>query len=85
MTIPKTMEAAVVERFAEPLEDEMDLEEALTFAAEGKVKATIETQPLESINDVFARLKNGKVNRRIVSDIAEHASLGGFKKSVAAA
>jgi D-arabinose 1-dehydrogenase-like Zn-dependent alcohol dehydrogenase len=63
----------------------MDLEEALTFAVEGKVKATIETQRQESINDVFARLKNGKVNGRIVLDIPEHASLGGFKKSVAAA
>ena len=63
----------------------MDLEEALAFAAESKVKATIETQPLESINDVFARLKNGRVNGRIVLDIAEHASLGGFKRSVAAA
>jgi len=61
----------------------MDLEEALTFTAEGKVKATIETQPLESINDVFARVKNGTVNGRIVLDIAEHASLGGFKKPVA--
>ena len=59
----------------------MDLEEALTFAAEGKVKATIETQPLESINDVFARLKTGKVNGRIVLDIAEQACLGGFKPS----
>ena len=38
-----------------------DLEEALSFAAEGKVKATIESQPLESINDVLARLKTGKV------------------------
>jgi len=48
----------------------LDLEEALTFAAEGKVKATIETQPLESINDVFARLKAGTVNGRIVLGIA---------------
>jgi hypothetical protein len=40
----------------------LDLEEALNFAAEGKVKAIIETQPLESINDVFQRLKAGKVN-----------------------
>jgi propanol-preferring alcohol dehydrogenase len=63
----------------------MDLEEALTFAAEGKVKATIETQSMESINDVFARLKTGKVNGRIVLDIAEHASLGRLKKSVTAA
>ncbi|HKW66894.1 MAG TPA: alcohol dehydrogenase AdhP, partial [Terriglobales bacterium] len=39
-----------------------DLEEALAFAADGKVKATIETLPLESINDVFSRLKTGRVN-----------------------
>jgi propanol-preferring alcohol dehydrogenase len=44
----------------------MDLEEALTFAADGKVRATIETQPLQSINDVFARLESGQVNGRVV-------------------
>lgn len=49
----------------------IDLEEALTFAADGKVKATIQTEPLESINDVFARLKSGQVNGRIVLDIGE--------------
>lgn len=48
-----------------------DLHEALAFAAEGKVKATIEQLPLESINDVFARLKEGKVNGRVVLKIAE--------------
>jgi propanol-preferring alcohol dehydrogenase len=47
-----------------------DLQEALAFAAEGKVKATIEQQPLESINDVFSRLKQGKVNGRVVLKIA---------------
>jgi propanol-preferring alcohol dehydrogenase len=47
-----------------------DLQEALAFAAEGKVKATIEQLPLESINDVFARLKEGKVNGRVVLKIA---------------
>jgi propanol-preferring alcohol dehydrogenase len=47
----------------------LDMEEALQFAAEGKVKATIETQPLESINDIFKRLKQGKVNGRIVLDM----------------
>jgi len=59
----------------------LDLEEALTFAAEGKVKATIETQPLESINNVFQRLKTGKVNGRIVLGIAAGASEDAFKKS----
>src|SRR5207342_3269923 len=43
-----------------------DLEEALDFAAQGKVKATIEQLPLESINEVFERLKTGKVNGRVV-------------------
>ena len=52
-----------------------DLEEALTFAADGKVKATIETQPLASINDVFARLKSGNVNGRVVLQIAEEAPI----------
>jgi cytochrome c5 len=47
----------------------IDPEEALAFAADGMVKATIETQPLEAINDVFARLKQGKVNGRVVLEI----------------
>jgi propanol-preferring alcohol dehydrogenase len=55
-----------------------DLEEALQFAAEGKVKATIEKQPLGSINNIFDRLKKGKVNGRIVLDITGG---GGVKKS----
>lgn len=50
-----------------------DLEEALAFAADGKVKATIESQPLDSINDVFHRLKHGKVNGRVVLEIGEDA------------
>lgn len=50
-----------------------DLGEALAFAADGKVRATIELQPLEAINDVFGRLKRGKVNGRIVLGIGEEA------------
>ena len=46
-----------------------DLEEALAFAADGKVKATIEQLPLESINEVFGRLKHGKVNGRVVLNV----------------
>jgi len=63
----------------------VDLKEALAFAAEGKVKATIETQPLESINNVLARLKAGKVNGRIVLGIGEQALEKAFKKSATAA
>jgi len=52
----------------------LDLGEALRFAAEGKVKATIETLPLESINDVFERLKEGRVNGRVVLGMGQHVS-----------
>jgi propanol-preferring alcohol dehydrogenase len=47
-----------------------DLQEALQFAAEGKVKATTETQPLEAINDVFGRLRKGAVQGRVVLAVA---------------
>ena len=48
-----------------------DLEEALAFAAEGKVKATIEQLPLESVNEVLSRLREGKVNGRVVLNVAQ--------------
>ena len=44
---------------------------ALAFAAEGKVNATIEQLPLDSINEVFSRLREGKVNGRVVLDVAQ--------------
>jgi propanol-preferring alcohol dehydrogenase len=43
-----------------------DLAEAIEFAAEGKVKAHIHQRPLEDINSVFADLKAGTVDGRIV-------------------
>ncbi len=43
-----------------------DLQEALQFAAEGKVKADIERQPLHAINSIFDRLRQGRVQGRIV-------------------
>jgi propanol-preferring alcohol dehydrogenase len=43
-----------------------DMQEALDFAARGKVKAIIETQPLEKINEVFERMEKGNINGRIV-------------------
>jgi propanol-preferring alcohol dehydrogenase len=46
-----------------------DMKEALGFAAEGKVKANIETAPLEDINGVLERLRTGKVTGRIVLKI----------------
>ena len=38
-----------------------DMAEALAFAADAKVKADIELQPLSSINDVLNRLERGEV------------------------
>ena len=45
-----------------------DMAEALAFAAEGKIKADIELQPLSAINDIFDRLQHGKVAGRVVLD-----------------
>jgi alcohol dehydrogenase, propanol-preferring len=59
----------------------IDLEEALAFAAEGKVRATIETQPLSSINHVFDRLKTGKVNGRVVLGIRKQACEEVFREA----
>jgi propanol-preferring alcohol dehydrogenase len=42
--------------------------ETLAFAAEGKVKADIELQPLSAINDIFDRLEHGNVAGRVVLD-----------------
>jgi len=47
-----------------------DMAEALAFAAEGKVKADIELQPLSAINQVLDRLEHGKVASRVVLDFA---------------
>ncbi len=47
-----------------------DMAEALSFAAEGKVKADIELQPLSAINTVFDRLEHGDVPSRVVLDFA---------------
>jgi len=45
-----------------------DMAEALSFAAQGKVKADIELQPLSAINDVLRRLGLGDVPARVVID-----------------
>lgn len=44
----------------------LDLQEALRFAAEGKVRAQVEVHPLEAINEILARLERGEVNGRVV-------------------
>ncbi|MDQ0218329.1 propanol-preferring alcohol dehydrogenase [Peribacillus cavernae] len=43
-----------------------DLQEAVEFAAQGKVRTNIETQPLDNINEVLHRLEKGQINGRVV-------------------
>jgi propanol-preferring alcohol dehydrogenase len=43
-----------------------DLEEALAFAGEGKVKAHYTTDKLENINAIFDRMKAGAIDGRVV-------------------
>jgi propanol-preferring alcohol dehydrogenase len=45
-----------------------DLDEAIAFAAEGKVKAEVTKVSLTAINEVFDRMKAGKIDGRMVLD-----------------
>lgn len=46
-----------------------DMQEAIEFAVEGKVKATVHASKLENINSVFEELQKGEVDGRIVLEI----------------
>ncbi len=48
----------------------LDLEESLAFAARGAVKATVSTDRLENVNDVFDRMRQGRIEGRVVLDFA---------------
>lgn len=48
-----------------------DMQEAIAFAAEGKVKSNIHVAKLEDINSVFEQMKKGEIAGRIVLQIAE--------------
>lgn len=43
-----------------------DLQEAVQFAVEGKVRTNIETKPLDNINEVFEDMEKGRINGRVV-------------------
>jgi len=45
-----------------------DLDEAIAFATDGKVKAEVAKVPLAEINNVFERMKAGKIDGRMVLD-----------------
>jgi propanol-preferring alcohol dehydrogenase len=46
-----------------------DLAEALAFAGDGTVKSHYSTDKLENINQVFARMKNGAIDGRVVLEL----------------
>lgn len=46
------------------------MQEAIAFAVEGKVKATVHAAKLEDINEVLDDLKKGKIDGRVVLEIA---------------
>ncbi len=48
----------------------LDLEESMEFAAEDKVRATVSTDKLENVNEVFDRMRAGKIEGRVVLDFA---------------
>ncbi len=47
------------------------MQEALDFAARGKVTAQVEAHPFSDLNEVFGRLRQGKVMGRIVLDVGK--------------
>lgn len=51
----------------------LDLQEALDFAAHGRVRATVKTDTLDNINDVFAKMHRGDIEGRIVLDFEDAA------------
>jgi propanol-preferring alcohol dehydrogenase len=48
----------------------LDLQESLAFADEGKVKATVSTDRLDNINQVFDRMREGDIEGRVVLDLS---------------
>ena len=48
-----------------------DMQEAIAFAVEGKVKATVHAAKLEDINTIFEDMKKGEIEGRIVMEISQ--------------
>ncbi|WP_168879180.1 alcohol dehydrogenase AdhP [Rhizobium sp. P28RR-XV] len=51
-----------------------DLDEAIAFAADRKVKVAVHRVPLEDINQVFSDLKHGRIDGRVVLDMTMEAA-----------
>ncbi len=48
-----------------------DLQEAIDFAVEGKVKSVVKTAKLEDINSIFDQMKKSEINGRVVLEIGK--------------
>ncbi|MDR6536781.1 alcohol dehydrogenase AdhP [Variovorax soli] len=51
----------------------MDLQEALAFAAEGKVRTVCSEDRLDNINQVFDRMREGQIEGRVVMRLTDEA------------
>jgi propanol-preferring alcohol dehydrogenase len=60
-----------------------DMAECLAIAADGRVSADVELQPLSNINQIFDRLEDGKVAGRVVLDFQAAAQTAPVKARVA--
>jgi propanol-preferring alcohol dehydrogenase len=60
-----------------------DMAECLAIAADGRVLADVELQPLSNINQIFDRLEDGKVAGRVVLDFQATAQTSPVKARVA--
>jgi propanol-preferring alcohol dehydrogenase len=47
----------------------LDLAECLQFAGDGKVKVHYSTEPLDDINGIFDRMRQNKIDGRVVMTI----------------
>jgi propanol-preferring alcohol dehydrogenase len=50
-----------------------DLQEALAFAGEGKVKTVHSVDTLDNVNQILQRLRDGQVEGRIVMRLSEES------------
>lgn len=51
----------------------LDLQEALAFAADGRVRATVHAEGLHNINSVFDRMARGEIEGRVVLDFEDRS------------
>ncbi|MGN6374675.1 MAG: alcohol dehydrogenase AdhP [Sphingomonas sp.] len=62
----------------------LDLQEALDFAAAGKVRATVSTDVLDNINQVFDKMHKGEIEGRIVLDFENAPAAAKREPAIAA-